>query len=153
MASMGGKAILYGIKVARLALIYVAAAIAVRVQEARYVEEVYGRGAPPPSLVNFLFTLVAFMLVFDALLLSGIKALGAMGVKEFSKSKFVMYVQSESFVYTLFVLGAGLYLSRIVALKRYINYKEDGMRALRALREMLMAVVVPISVTPVFFVT
>jgi hypothetical protein len=150
---MGEKTTMYGIKLARLALIYVAAAIAVRVQEAKYVEEVYGHGRKPPNLTGFLFTLVAFMLVFDALLLAGLKALGAMGVKTFSKKRFVVYVQSESFIYSLFVIGAGFFLTRVVAHKKYFNYREDGMRALRALREMLMAVIVPISLTPVFFAT
>lgn len=150
---MGGKTAFFGIKMARLALIYAASAIAVRVQEAKYVEEVYGHGRKAPNLTGFLFTLVAFMLIFDALLLAGVRALSSLGVKAFEKKGFVVYVQSESFVYTLFVIGTGFFLTRVVAHKKYINYREDGMRALRAMREMLMAIIVPISVTPVFLQT
>ena len=147
---MGWKTSFYGLKVVRLAIIYIASTMAVRMQEAKYVEEVYGRGGDPPSLLGFLFTLVAFMLVFDALLLAGAKALGGMDVEVFNDKRFISMIQTESFVYTVFVLGAGYFVTRIVARKKYINYRVDGMRALRAMREMLMATIVPISVTPIF---
>jgi hypothetical protein len=148
-----GVAVFFGIKLARLATLYAATAIAVRVQEAKYVEEVYGRGKKPPSLNQFLLILACFMVVFDAVLLALVKALGEMGVKTFAKKKVLTFVLVESFVYTLFVLVVGFFLTRIVAQKRYINYRDDGLRALRAMREMLMAIVVPISMTPTIFVT
>jgi hypothetical protein len=150
---MQGVTVFFGIKLARLATLYVASAIAVRVQEAKYVEEVYGRGNKPPSLNGFLLILACFMVVFDAVLLAVVKALGEMGVKAFAKKQVLSFVLAESLVYTLFVLGVGFFLTRIVAHKRYINYRDDGLRALRALREMLMAIVVPISLTPTMFLS
>lgn len=150
---MGNTAVLYGIKLARLSIIYVAAAIAVRIQEAKYVEEVYGKDAKPPPLTGLVFTIVAFMLVFNGLLLAGIGALGNMGFKMFEKKRFRQLAQSETIIYTLFVIGAGYFVARIVERKKYLNYRQDGMRALRATRELLMALVVPISVVPIFFAT
>jgi hypothetical protein len=76
-----------------------------------------------------------------------------MGLKAFAKKSVLSFVFAESLVYTVFVLVIGFFLTRIVAQKRYINYRDDGLRALRALREMLMAIVVPISLTPTMFAT
>lgn len=143
----------YGVKAARLATIYVAAALAVRVQEAKYVEEVYGKGKNPPSLTGFLLVLLAFMLVFDVVILGAVKVLGDVGVKSFANKSVVSFIQAESLIYTLFVGGVGFFLARIVAHKKYINYKEDGLRAMRAMREMLMAIILPISLTPAYLVS
>lgn len=150
---MKTSAAYFGIKAARLLLMYTASAIAVRMHEARYVEEVYGKGEKPPALPWMLVTMAGFLLVFDALLLAAVKIAGAAGVAPFNRGRFVAFMQAECVCYTVFVVAAGYYMTTVVARKKYLSYRSDGLRALRALREMIMAVVVPVSLTPVMFVT
>lgn len=147
-------AALYGIKLARLLLMYSAISIAVRMSEADYVERVYGRGESPPPLSSVILTIAAFIVVFDALLLAVLRALGDIDKSAvLASSGFRKFVMVESFVYTAFVLGVGYWVMTLVARKKYFNYKMDGLRALRAMKEIIMALVVPFSVTPIFFTT
>jgi hypothetical protein len=145
---------LYAIKLARLLLMYCAISIAVRISEADYVERVYGRNEPPPSLWSVLLTIAAFILVFDALLLALLRALGDVSKSPtFGNPGFRRFVMLESAIYTAFVLTVGYWVMTLVAKKKYFNYKMDGLRALRAMKEIVMALVVPFSVTPIFFST
>jgi hypothetical protein len=145
---------LYAIKIVRLLLLYTALVVGVRVQEARYVEEVYGLGKKPPPLMGMLLSMAAFMLVLDALLIAALKLLAEVSSNKLLKDPgLIQYVVLESVGYTAFVLVAGYAVAHIVARKKYFNYKKDGLRALRAMRDILFAIIVPVSVLPVFFKT
>lgn len=147
--------ILYGIKLVRLVLMYSAISIGIRLSEAEYVEKVYGKGEKPPSLISIVLTIGAFIAVFDALLIAMMRSTGDIGSKGglLGAINFRRYVMFESMIYTVFVLSVGYWVLTLAARKKYFNYKMDGMRALRASKEILMAMVVPFSVTPVFFAT
>lgn len=148
------KGTLYGIKLARLLLMYAAITIGGRLMEAEYVEKVYGKGEKPPKLINVLLTMAVFITVFDALLMAIIRVMGDIDALAIAKNlEFRKYVMLESAIYTTFVVAVGYYVSTLVARKKYFNYKMDGLRALRAMREIIMAIIVPFSIVPVFFTT
>lgn len=148
------KTILYGIKLFRLLLMYCAITIGGRIMEAEYVEKVYGKGEKPPNPWTVLLTIAVFITMFDALLIALIRVAGDIGViVTRNNAEFRKYVMLESAIYTAFVLSIGYYVMTLVARKKYFNYKMDGLRALRAMREIVMAIIVPFSVTPVFFAT
>jgi hypothetical protein len=142
---------LYALKLLRLGALYVALLVASKIQEADYVEQVYGRGEKPPSLNKMIAVIVAIMALMDLIIIAfvfvGSKVLHVAG------DEYKHYVFVESLVYAALVGLMGLIIASIVASKKYFNYKEDGIRCIRATREIIMAYIAPISLSPIVFMT
>lgn len=142
---------LYAIKLLRLGALYVALLVSGKIQEADYVEQVYGRGENPPSLNKMIAIIVSIMALMDLIILAfvfiGAKVLHVAG------DEYKTYVFIESLVYAILVGIMGMIIASIVASKKYFNYKEDGIRCIRATREIIMAYITPISLSPIVFLT
>ena len=143
---------LYVVKILRIILVYFALLVASRIQESNYVTDVYGRNKDPPSLDAMVLQVVIAMVVFDIVFIAVLTQVDSR-VSVSGLGDLVRYVRSESLAYTLLVCATGFVISRIVTTKRYFNYRENGLRAIRATREIIFSVVFPISAAPMFFKT
>ena len=140
---------MYGIKAFRLVAIYVALSVAVRIHEADYVEKVYGKGEDPPRLNSIVLNVMFMLLLVNSLVwvTLHVARLGG-GVVT---TEMFDYLLSETFFYTLLTLGVAYFAANIVSQKKYFSYRKDGLRAIRALKELILAVVVPVGLSPIRF--
>jgi hypothetical protein len=144
----------YVIKGVRLLLIWMAVTVAARLFETDYVEKVYGKGEPAPSLTSMIFIVAIAMLVFNALLAAGLVAFTAdfSGRRElFSFNKdLIQAVALDSIFHTVIVVVGGYIVAGVIQKKKYFQYKTEGVRAIRAAKEVIMAFAIPFMLVPFF---
>lgn len=144
----------YAIKGVRLILIWVAVTVAARLFETDYVEMVYAKGEPAPNLQLMIVTVTIAMLVFNLLLAAGMVAFTSdfMGKREFFQfNKTVIQTSAlDSVIHTMIVIIGGLIVTGIVKKKKYFSYQTEGVRAIRAAKEIILAFAVPFMIIPYF---
>lgn len=140
---------IYAVKCFRLLGIYVALSIAIRFHEADYVEQVYGKALDPPRLNTITVSVALMMLLINALIATTLYIGNANG--GMVSSEVFQYLLSETFFYTVLTVLVGFLIANVISQKKYFNYKKDGLRAIRAFKEMVLSVVVPIGLCPVHF--
>lgn len=138
------------IKIIRWMFIWLAIRVSTKLHESLYVEQVYGKKEPPPGFYPLITNIATFLAIFHVAILSLVNSMVVAGV--FPKSV-ITYALTESVFYTIFIIMTAALLSSLVATKRYFNYKKDGIRAIRAYKEMMIWIIIPISVSPIFFTT
>ncbi|AUF82208.1 hypothetical protein TetV_116 [Tetraselmis virus 1] len=138
------------IKLLRWMCIWYSIRISTKLYEAKYVEIVYGKGEDPPSLTGIITTIVTMILVFHLALLAIVSSAVSAG---FLPPSTLRYVITESVVYVVMTVIISLWLANLVQTKRYFNYRKDGIRAIRAYKEILLWLLFPISASPIFFTT
>jgi uncharacterized membrane protein YciS (DUF1049 family) len=150
MWAVGDRALqIYAVKAFRLMGIYAALTIAIRFHEADYVEQVYGKAMDPPRLNTITVAMAMMMLLVNALIYLSLY-IGAKNGGMVSSEVFE-YLVGETLFYTTITVLVGYFIANVISQKKYFNYKKDGLRAIRAFKEMVMSVVVPIGLCPVHF--
>lgn len=138
------------IKMLRWLFIWMAIRVATKLHESTYVEKVFGKKEDPPKLNSMITNLVIMLLLFHVAMLAIVNSMVDSGV--FPKSV-KTYALTESVAYMLFIMLISIYMASLVETKRYFNYRKDGLRAIRAYKEMVLWSVFPISISPIFFTT
>jgi hypothetical protein len=138
------------VKIVRFVLIWFAFGIATKLHEAKYVEIVYGKGEKPPSMNSVLLNLGIMLVLFHVAMLAFIHT--AIPADLLSKSS-LTYAATESGVYIVVTMAMAAWIASLVQTKKYFNYKKDGIRAIRAYKELLLWSIFPLSASPIFFTT
>lgn len=138
------------VKMLRWLFIWMAVRVATRLHESTYVETVYGKKEDPPRFEPMIINIGVLLLLFHVALLAVVNTLTDSGV--FPKSV-KTYTLTESAAYMVFIMLVSYYMATLMHSKRYFNYRKDGIRAIRAYKEMVLWSVFPISVSPIFFTT
>lgn len=152
---MKGKGALYLFKGLRIILLWFATTIGARLFESEYIEKVYGRGERPPDLTMLLSWIVAAVMVFNTLLIAGMTLLSSefsSGSVVFSR-KYISIVAVDGFVHAGVLVFMGFLVTSTVQQKKYFAYRTEGARAIRATKELIMAVAVPFLMLPYFIKT
>lgn len=133
-----GKGVLLGLSILAITL-------AAGYQSQIYVEKVFINDENPPSLFNMnaISTAfqVAFLLIVLMLLYFG-KTLDI--VKSSANSALAM----DGFMTVLVIFLLGTVISQVMYSKKYFQYKDEGLRAIRAFKELMMYVIIIIGVIP-----
>nr|WRJ69545.1 hypothetical protein TetV2_00096 [Oceanusvirus sp.] len=138
------------VKIVRFIFIWFAIRIATKLHEAKYVELVYGKGEKPPSMNSVLLNLGIMLVLFHVALLAFIHT--AVTADLLPRSS-LTYAATESGVYIAVTMGMAAWIASLVQSKKYFNYKKDGIRAIRAYKEILLWTIFPLSASPIFFTT
>jgi uncharacterized protein YqhQ len=149
MLSPAKSAILV-VKILRFGFIWFAIRIATKLHEVSYVEKVYGRGERPPNMSAILTNLAVMLVLFHVALFALIKTAIT---SDLLPQSTIVYAATESVVYIAVTLAMAFLIAYFVQTKRYFNYKKDGIRAIRAYKEILLWAIFPISASPIFFTT
>lgn len=143
---------LYIIKALRLMLLWLSATVAARLFESEYVEKVYGKGDRPPDLINMVLILGTSLIVFNVLLMAGMVILTSdfQGTESIFSRKYIQIVGIDSLVHTgtVFILGA--IIVSLIQNKKYFSYRTEGIRCIRAAKELILAVSIPFLLVPYF---
>ena len=150
MAKNNEIQMLYGFITVRVVLLYLSTTISSNIMSQIYTERVLINGEEPPVLRNqiFLFAVVDIML---NLLFCGVIAF----IDKISDSNdyplTIKYI-SQYGISLAVLLVLSLLISNTMYNKKYFLYKDDGLRAVRALNEMILRIGALTSLTPFFLV-
>ena len=142
--------IMYGFIAVRIFILYLSTTISSNIMNQIYTERVLINGEEPPVLNYELYLFLVLDLVFNLLLLAAIY-----GILQFKDSKVesndiftsytLHYVVSLVIIFVLSMI-----VSNTMYKKKYFLYKDDGLRAIRALNDIVFKIGCIVSVMPFF---
>jgi ABC-type multidrug transport system permease subunit len=147
--------VLYVIKLLSYLFLVLSFYLAEKLFSEMYMKAVYAESKDPPNILNFLaITLIIhagfnlFMIVVLLLLMFLFKTSSNMFVINgyLLKSFLIDYIASIALVSLLAVI-----IGLIIQKKRYFRYKTEGLRGIRALREILTYLAIVIFLIPFFY--
>jgi hypothetical protein len=141
-----GFATMYAFKACRAALTYFALEVATRVHSSYYIEKVYGRNEDPPPIWMLAIVVTVVFAVANGIVYAGLSLWSVATVPV------VRMAMSEGLSYSLIVTALVGALSYIVTDDAYFAYYSDGLRALRAFRQIVLAFAIPVCLLPFPFV-
>ena len=141
---------IYGLKLVRLAVVWLATTIASRAFQAIYRQRVYAEDRQPPHPA----VMVAMVIGLDAVahVIVGTVLIAARSVWHIETSVLQMWALDWTLVSVL-VVSLSLILSHVVYSKKYFRYKYEGERGIRALQELMLRIYIVAVPIPFFRLT
>ena len=135
-------------KLMRVLLSYVALVVTTNYFTQVYVNKVLVNGENPPALTNFVIMffvidMIAFSII--SVLLYVLSGRVDMGV---NSTTFVSKVVPDYFVASALTVVTGMLVAQKMYDKKYFLYKDDGMRGIRALKEILFNLSLVFTIVP-----
>lgn len=141
---------MYGFIAIRVFLLYLSTNISSNIMNQIYTERVLINGEQPPKLVYQVYLFVVVDIIFNIFLIAFVwGTLNLTGKAETNiLNKFVLH-----YVITLVIIMVSLLIiTHTMYVKKYFLYQDDGLRAIRALNNIMFNLGGFISVLPVFMV-
>jgi uncharacterized membrane protein len=142
--------LLFGTKVIRCASSYVAHVVSKNFMSQIYLDKVLSRGEAPPKLFNQYLISMAIefvvFVVFMALLYSADRVIDMF--PKLPPSIFTEYLLVDFVMYMFMISAIGWIVSSTMYKKKYFLYKDDGLRAIRALSEILIYISILLTIVP-----
>tara|TARA_B110000259_G_scaffold526_1_gene752 strand:+ start:7212 stop:7697 length:486 start_codon:yes stop_codon:yes gene_type:complete len=141
----------YGFILARIILLKLSTSITSNIMSQIYTERVLINGDEPPPLRNTVFLFIIIDSIFNILLLGGIGLIDKYndtqedGIFRFAKLFVIQYLSSMVIIVIL-----SLIISNTMYNKKYFLYKDDGLRAIRALEELIVRNGILVTLIPFF---
>lgn len=137
-----------------------AAFFAEKIFTSNYMQKVYANNSVPPSLYQMLFIFIALDIVFITLITAFLYMLilifstnemtGFSGfVETYLNGNILMFVL-DSFIFLAIFTLVMLIIVAFMQKKKYFRYKTEGLRAIRALREIMMYIALVLIAIPYF---
>jgi hypothetical protein len=143
----------FAIKVMRLVFAYASLLIAKNLTSQVYMDKVLVNGENPPKLSNFIFMYLgieAIMMVFFMILLYTAEQqfFPTIGFSDPKDNLFSKYVMPDYIISSIFIVLYGTMIASKMYEKKYFLYKDDGLRAIRALADLTFSVVMINTLLP-----
>tara|TARA_Y100000590_G_C15668614_1_gene995450 strand:- start:130 stop:720 length:591 start_codon:yes stop_codon:yes gene_type:complete len=141
---------MYGFIAIRVFLLYLSTNISSNIMNQIYTERVLINGEQPPKLVFQVYLFVVVDIIFNIFLIAFVwGTLNLTGKAETNiLNKFVLH-----YVITLVIIMVSLLIiTHTMYVKKYFLYQDDGLRAIRALNNIMFNLGGFISVLPIFMV-
>lgn len=137
------------VKIFRVFCIYFILSAAVKIQEREYI--VYSVKTPltPPSFRIMIWTVFGGMVATSVFIFSVVYTMASMGLV---MPHIIGQSLTDSISFTAFVSTFTYYVCRLMRTKRYMDYRNNGLKSLRAFRKILMWFIIPFSLSPAMFV-
>jgi hypothetical protein len=140
----------FAVKLVRAVIAYVCQEISKNMTSQVYLEKVLVKGENPPQLTNQIWLAhgieVALTIVLIALLYSGIKVMRVF--PSMGNSLYIEYIFLDLMVYIGVCLAIGTIIASKMYSKKYFLYKDDGLRAIRALCDIVVWINILFSLLP-----
>jgi hypothetical protein len=135
------KILAFGItKIIRYVILYFSIIISKNFTTQIYMDKVLVNGENPPKLMNFVYLFVCVESICLAIFLALLYAVDDTFKLKLQVPKLMIeYVLPDFFIYIIFIMVSGMILSHIMYTKKYFLYKDDGLRGIRALSDIIMS--------------
>ncbi len=138
-------------KVLRVIAAYLAAFMAAKIHQERYIDAVFMKKGDPPPLSGMLATFCLLHVMLSALAFAAIWALATfMGEGKGNTVRRAMLGALDMGCELVATLIMGMVLANVMTKKKYFSYRYEGLRAIRAYREILVVVAAVNGLTPYF---
>jgi hypothetical protein len=142
--------LIYGFIAIRIFILYLSTKISSNIMNQIYTERVLINGEQPPKLIYQTYLFIVIDIVFSLFLMAfvwGILNLSG-NSNTTTLNQFVLhYVITLAMIFILLII-----ISNTMYTKKYFLYKDDGLRAIRALNDLMFQLGTFICVIPVFMV-
>ena len=142
--------IIYSLVAVRIFLLYISSYVASNIMNQIYTERVLINGEQPPKLVYQTYLFVVIDIIFNLFLIAFVWGVLNLSGKSDTNmlNSFVLH-----YVITLIILTVLLIvITNTMYTKKYFLYKDDGLRAIRALNDLMFQLGTFVCVIPVFMV-
>jgi hypothetical protein len=144
----------YILKLITYGLLVGALMISDRLFSEMYMQSVYGKGENAPNLIIFVGMFIGISAAFSLFLLTVLVLLSYM-FKNDSNSfiinkHLIKYFVVDYIIATVIIALFSIIIASIIQQKRYFRYRTEGLRSVRALREIVMSISAIIILVPFF---
>ena len=143
-----------GFKMMRVLFSYIALLIAKNFTAQIYMEKVLVHGDNPPKLSNYMILYMMVELLMSFIFIGILYAANSAFELELNDDKldlFTGYIVPDMIMGTIMIMSIGMILSSKMYEKKYFLYKDDGLRAIRALSEIMFMISCVINIIPFNF--
>ena len=140
--------IIYGFILIRIVILYISTYISSNIMNQIYSERVLINGSEPQPLYYQILIFLGIDLMLNAFLYAFIFGLSKSGV---GNGDFIINSYRFQYTISLFIISVLSYLvSTIMYNKKYFLYKDDGLRAIRALQLIMFRSGTFLTLLPIF---
>lgn len=142
--------LIYGFIFIRIFILYLSTNVSSNIMNQIYTERVLINGEQPPKLIYQLYLFLVVDIIFNIFLIAFVwGVLNLTGNAE----KNLLNIFVTHYVVTLVILFIILLIiTNTMYVKKYFLYQDDGLRAIRALNDLMFNVGTFVSIIPVFLV-
>jgi hypothetical protein len=145
-------ALTFAYKVLHVAGAWLSAFMAAKIFQDKYIEQVYMKKGDPPPLAGMLATFMMLHILFSGVVFMMVSVLAYLVMHEdrpmlIKRSLIVGLDLGCEMIGTLIM---GTVIANIMTNKRYYSYRYEGLRCIRAFREVLVVLTAVNGLTPYF---
>jgi hypothetical protein len=134
---------LLGVKIMRLIFCFTALYMAKNYTSQVYMDKVLIKDENPPRLTNMIYLGMVFEIIFMMMFLGLLYMADSQFKMGLSPSSFFSgFAIPDYFICTFFILAYGYIIAGEMYSKKYFLYKEDGLRAIRALSGIMFSITI-----------
>jgi len=138
---------LMGFKAIRIALTYLSLTITTNFMTQIYMEKVLVNNEAPPTLLNFVWLFMFIDVIINFVLVLVLILLGKLGALGPAKDLYGEYILDYG-VCLVCLIPLALIVANVMYSKKYFLYKDDGLRAIRALSDIIFYISIVINLIP-----
>jgi hypothetical protein len=145
-------ALTFAYKVLHVAGAWLSAFMAAKIFQDKYIEQVYMKKGDPPPLAGMLTTFMMLHVLFSGVVFMMVSVLAYLVMHE-DRPQLVkrgMLVGLDLGCEMIGTMIMGTVLSNILTNKKYFSFKYEGLRCVRAFREVLVVLTAVNGLTPYF---
>lgn len=144
--------IAYIVKVIRVIFQWISLIVAKNHMIKIYEEKVLLRQENPPHLLNLIALFLVIHILFEALLIFGVYIIANIVAKKkkvsFNPQSVLLQLGFDYIAATAILILFGGVVGQIMYKKKYFLYKENGHRAIRALKDILLMYAIAVALLP-----
>ena len=145
-------ALTFAYKVLHVAGAWLSAFMAAKIFQDRYIEQVYMKKGDPPPLAGMLATFMMLHVLFSGVVFMMVSVLAYLVMHE-DRPMLVKRAALVGLDFGCELVGTmimGVVLANIMTNKKYFSYSFEGLRCIRAFREVLVVLTAVNGLTPYF---
>tara|TARA_B110000305_G_C19284469_1_gene560995 strand:+ start:165 stop:746 length:582 start_codon:yes stop_codon:yes gene_type:complete len=143
--------LIYGFIAIRIFILYLSSNVSSNIMNQIYTERVLINGEKPPKLIYQIYLFLVVDIIFNIFLIAfvwGVLNLTGNSEKNILNMFVIHYLVTLLMLFVILII-----ITHTMYIKKYFLYNDDGLRAIRALNDLILNVGAFISLIPVFLVT
>lgn len=142
-------AMIYGVKLLKLGAVFVSANVSANYMSQVYIEKVLVNQENPQPLTNFIWMYSFIDMMFTLFMLAVVYVISQLVKNDFSKVIEMLMYDISIGLFAIVCLGA--IVANTMYNKKFFMYKDDGLRAIRGLKEIVTHYGILFAIMPIFY--
>lgn len=142
--------LIYGFIAIRVFILYLSSNVSSNIMNQIYTERVLINGENPPKLVHQIYLFAVIDIIFNIFLIAFVW--GAINLMGKSNTNILNNFVSHYVITLLLLFVILVIITNTMYTKKYFLYQDDGLRAIRALKDLTFNIGIFVSIIPVFLV-